>query len=209
MRQAAIKFARIREMILKFGEMSAQNDAARRDPKTKDVGDCLNLIMKMGVRPGSDSDTGAKVKAYGATTLEGRHVVVGEDGVRLRFVGKKGVNLDLPVLDEGLAHNLVERSKAAGPDGRLFGKVDDASLRDHVHTLDGGGFKTKDFRTHVGTSTAADLVSGIEAPKDEKTYRKMVMAVAKEVSSRLGNTPTIALQSYIDPTVFAPWRIAE
>jgi DNA topoisomerase IB len=34
------------------------------------------------------------------------------------------------------------------------------------------------------------------------------MAVAKTVSARLGNTPTIALQSYIDPTVFGAWKMA-
>jgi DNA topoisomerase IB len=30
--------------------------------------------------------------------------------------------------------------------------------------------------------------------------------VAKEVSSKLGNTPVVALQAYIDPRVFSDWR---
>lgn len=208
--QSAVKFARIFELSKKFAEVAAQNDQARKstDPKTRDAADCLDLIMRMGVRPGSETDTGAEKKAYGATTLEGRHVVRDENGVWLQFVGKKGVALNLPVTDKGLAKMLEARGKAAGPDGQLFGKVSDSSLRDHVHSLDGGDFKTKDFRTYVGTSTAARLVAKMAPPKDEKAYKKAVMDVAKEVSRTLGNTAAIALQSYIAPQVFAEWRIA-
>jgi phage-related protein (TIGR01555 family) len=205
---AAAKFDRIHELMGKFGEISEQNIDAQRssNAKVKDSADCLSLIMKMGVRPGSETDTGAKVKAYGATTLEGQHVVKDGDKVSLRFVGKKGVSLDLPVNDPDLAAMLVARSKSAGASGKLFPATNDKALLDHVHGLDGGGFKTKDFRTHVGTSTAYELVKQKPAPTTEKDYKKAVMEVAKEVSQRLGNTPTIALQSYISPTVFAEWR---
>jgi DNA topoisomerase-1 len=208
--QAAAKFDRIEELRGKFGYISDQNANAQRsdNPKIKDSADCLDLIMKMGVRPGSETDTGAKVKAYGATTLEGRHVVVGQDGVSLRFIGKKGVALNLKVNDEGLAEMLAERAMTAGQTGKLFPATDDKTLLAHVHTLNGGGFKTKDFRTHVGTSTAYALVAKQSPPKTMADYKKAVMAVATAVSRRLGNTPVIALQSYISPAVFAEWRAA-
>lgn len=65
------------------------------DPKISEPAKLAALIMSTGIRPGSESDTGAKVKAYGATTLEGRHVVTDSEGnTRLQFVGKKGVNID-------------------------------------------------------------------------------------------------------------------
>lgn len=208
--QAAAKFARISDLNKKFNDIKAQNAEAQMssDSKTQDSADCLDLVMKMGVRPGSESDTGAKVKAYGATTLEGKHVVVDGDRVSLKFVGKKGVVLDLPVTDPALATSLRRRAKKAGADGKLFPATSHAALLEHVHTLNGGGFKTKDFRTHLGTSTAADLVAKRPVPKNEKEYKKAVMDVAKHVSKLLGNTPTIALQSYISPVVFAQWRIA-
>ena len=44
------------------------------------------------------------------------------------------------------------------------------------------------------------------APKTEAERKKAVMSVAKVVSSKLGNTPTIALQSYIHPNVFEGWK---
>ena len=148
------------------------------------------------------------MKAYGATTLEGRHVVKTDAGVSLRFVGKKGVPLDLPVEDAALAKALLERAAKSGPNGKLFPAVTDKTLLEHAHTLDGGGFKTKDFRTHVGTATAYALVAARKAPGSMADYKKAVMDVAKEVSRKLGNTPIVALQSYVSPSVFAAWRIA-
>lgn len=202
------KFGRIHELIVKFNAISEQNKKAQssKDAKLRDSADCLDLIMKMGVRPGSDSDTGAKIKAYGATTLEGRHVVKTAEGVSLRFIGKKGVKLDLSVDDKNLANMLLNRAETAGADGRLFSNTGDKILLGYVHSLDGGSFKTKDFRTHVGTSTAYALVKAQQAPKTEAEYKRSVMVVAKQVSAKLGNTPVIALQSYISPAVFSGWR---
>jgi DNA topoisomerase-1 len=103
---------------------------------------------------------------------------------------------------------LVRRAKAAGPNGKLFPATNDKTLLDYTHSLDGGGFKTKDFRTHVGTATAYDLVQGQPKPTTLAEYKKRVMDVARKVSKKLGNTPAIALQSYINPAVFAEWRMA-
>lgn len=206
-KQAAVKFARIAELDDKFKTIAKQNAALAKDPGKQDVTDCLGLIMAMGIRPGSDRDTKAAKKAYGATTLEGQHVVVEGGQTFLRYTGKKGVSLNLPV-PSAWAKTLQARAKKAGPNGRLFGNVTDVALRDHVHSLDGGGFKTKDFRTHLGTSTAQELVEKMPVPKTQQEYRKAVMEVAKKVSSVLGNTPVIALQSYINPSVFGAWKAA-
>ena len=206
--QAAAKFARIKELDREFSGVEAQNHAARQsdNPRTKAAADCAALVMSMGVRPGSEDDTQAKVRAYGATTLEGRHVVIGDDGrVSLQFIGKKGVALNLPVTDPDIARMLLERKAAAGDGGQLFG-VNEKQLLDHVHSLDGGGFKTKDFRTLLGTRTAMQEVAKMPMPKNEKDYVKAVKAVASVVSKKLGNTPTVALQSYISPAVFGAWE---
>lgn len=208
-RQAKIKFARIQELDRKFDQVFDQNEAARKseDSRQRAAADCLALIMGMGIRPGSEDDTGAEKKAYGATTLEGRHVVIGEGGgVSLQFVGKKGVSLNLPV-PPALAKMLIERKRAAGEGGQLFA-INEKALLDHTHSLDGGGFKTKDFRTRLGTQTAVSAISEMTPPKNEAAYKKMVREVAVAVAKKLGNTPAIALQSYINPAVFAGWRAA-
>ena len=208
--QAALKFARIESLRKEYPAIENENmlGTLSSNPKTKDAAECLQLIMKMGVRPGSETETGAKVKAYGATTLEGKHVVQRDDGLHLVFTGKKGVNLDLRVEDKSLANMLKKRADQAGSDGKLFPNVSDKSLLDYTHTLGSGSFKTKDFRTRLGTQSAYDLVSNMPTPKTQKEYEKQVREIGKKVSEKLGNTPIIALQSYINPVVFSQWREA-
>jgi DNA topoisomerase I len=208
MRTAAAKFSRIRELLTKRDKIFAQNSANLQsaDANTKENAAVSQLIHSTGIRPGSDSDTGAKKKAYGATTLQGQHVTQDKDGnVVLKFTGKKGVDLSIPITDSQVATMLLERKKAAGDTGKLF-NTDDSKLRDYTHTLDGGGFKTKDFRTLKGTSTAIDQIKALPSPKNEKEYKAAVKKVATAVSQKLGNTPAIALQAYIDPTVFSGWQ---
>jgi DNA topoisomerase-1 len=208
--QAEAKFERIRELTDKSAAIAAQNDAnqASADPVLAEHAEVAALIMQTGLRPGSDKDTGAEKQAYGATTLLGQHVKVGTDGsVHLEFTGKKGVDLSIPVPDQ-LAASLRARADAAGPDGKLFPQVDNRSLSEYVGTLDGGNFKTKDFRTALGTATARTAMTKIATPKTEAAYKKAVREVAKVVSTKLGNTPTVALQSYIDPSTFSEWRHA-
>lgn len=196
------KYERITKLKKEFKNIWKENYAAVGND---DRAACLALIMKTGIRPGSDKDTHAKKKAYGATTLEGRHVIEEDGKVFLRYVGKKGVDLNIPIEDKELAVMLKERKKKAGENGRIF-NTNHNKLLNYSHTLDGGVFKPKDFRTHVGTSKAIETIKRVEAPKDFKEYKKSVMLVAKEVSKKLGNTPTVALQAYIDPRVFSEWR---
>ena len=209
-KQAEAKFLRVQALAEEFDEIHAENEANRksRKPKIKDAADCMRLIMETGIRPGSDADTGAEKKAYGASNLLGQHLVIEKGQAFLRFTGKKGVDLSIPIEDPETVKMLKRRAKEAGADGHLFPNINEKHLLDYTHSLDGGNFKTKDFRTHLGTATALEEVRKAEGkPTNEKEYKKMVMAVAKKVSTKLGNTPTIALQSYINPVVFADWRL--
>ena len=62
---------------------------------------------------------------------------------------------------------------------------------------------------HLGTSTAARLVAAMKPPKNEKDRTKAESVVGAQVAKILGNTATIALQSYVDTTVFSPWSLPE
>ena len=203
-RAAAEKFARILELTKKIREIKDENEKKAKGDK-KDDAECLRLIMETGIRPGSDRDTKAEKQAYGATTLQGHHVVVKKDGVHLDFIGKKGIHLDIPVRDKKTADNLLGRAKEAGKSGRLF-HTNEGELLEYTHSLDGGGFKVKDMRTMVGTTTAISLVKKMPVPQSESEYKKQVKEVAVAVSEKLGNTPVVALQAYISPLVFTGWR---
>jgi DNA topoisomerase IB/ADP-ribose pyrophosphatase YjhB (NUDIX family) len=209
--QAGLKFERVEELGKQMGLIDQQLIADRKsdDDKTKEHADAALLVRTMGVRPGSETDTKAKVQAYGATTLEGRHVRVSTTGnVRLNFTGKKGVGINLPVEDKQVAAMLVSRKADAGNSGQIFPHVSNSSLLDYVHdNLDHGGFKSKDFRTYLGTSTAQGLVSSMKEPATPKDYVKAVRSVASAVAEKLGNTPAVALSSYIAPQVFSGWKM--
>lgn len=207
-KQAALKFARNAELMRKAEKVKMENDRNLESPSepVRESAACLRLIMETGIRPGGEEETGASVKAYGATTLEGRHVVEQDGKVRLEFIGKKGVSLSIPVEDDYTAKMLLKRKQAAGDKGRVFG-INANMLRDYAHTLDGGSFKPKDFRTLRGTMIAVAEIDRVkEKPKDDKAFRKVVMGIAKIVAASLGNTPVIALQSYVNPSVWAKLR---
>jgi len=176
-----------------------------KNPRLRERASCARLVQATGIRPGSEKDTLADKKAYGATTLEGRHVSVQAGNVRLKFTGKKGVSLDLPVDDPVVSKDLIARKKAAGRTGKLF-DTNSRQVLSYNKSKDGGGYKTKDFRTAKGTNTAVDVINRMPKPRNAKEYKMAVRDVAKQVSAVLGNTPAIALQSYIDPTVFAGWK---
>lgn len=205
--QAAVKFKRVTELRKKREGIFKEIEKDRKNPELREQADCLRLVMQTGIRPGSTKDTGADYKSFGATTLEGRHVKVKGNKVFLEFVsGKnKGRPITIPVRDEATANMLRQRAAAAGKNGRLF-NTDANKLRDYSKTKDGGGFKTKDHRTALGTETALAAIKQSTPPTNKKEYKAMVKAVATEVSQTLGNTPSVALKSYIDPIVFAQWR---
>jgi len=200
---ADAKFARIKELDDKFDKISAEvkSDA----DKGVEEAAVLRLIMHTGIRPGSENETGGAKKAYGATTLRSYHVTGDEDNVRLKFVGKKGVNISVKVSDPEIKKDLLSRKEKAGLKEPIF-NTSSGKLLEYTHSKDGGAFKTKDFRTLLGTRIATAMVSKMRSPKTEKDYKKSVREVADKVAKQLGNTRIVALQSYIHPTVFSQWR---
>jgi DNA topoisomerase IB len=152
-------------------------------------------------------DTRYWLQSFGATTLEGRHVLETDKGVRLRFVAKETVWHDQLIGNPELAKMLVERKRSSQErGGRLFG-VDDSIVRGFSKKLDGGGFTPKDFRTMRACEIALEEVNNMgdccDSPED---YKTAVMLVAEKVSKTLGNRAEECLTSYIDPTIWSVWR---
>lgn len=201
--QRDLKHSRVREDLTpKINQMMRK---VGKDAKIgNDTAAALRLVMDTGIRPGSKKDTLAEKQAFGATTLEGRHVI-GDNpkNVTLQFVGKKGKDLNIKVTNKDVARDLLERRDRVGPDGKLF----NTSARKVLDYSKGfGEFMTKDHRTYNGTQAAIAQMKKIKAPTTKKEFKEAVRQVAIAASNKLGNTPAIALQRYIDPTIFAEWR---
>lgn len=191
------KFGRVQDL-MKSKDVLVQTIAKMKD---RDTADCLNLILHMGIRPGSTRDTKAKVEALGATTLRGENVVEEDGKVYLRFIGKKGVQQDHEVPNEDLGKMLVERKEKAGESGDLF-DTNDTKLRKVLKPL---GIHPKDLRTMLATSTAQEWLADVAPTDDPKEFAKIRNLVGDHVCSLLGNQRTMALNAYIDPSVFESW----
>ena len=205
---AAEKFARLKE----FGQAipalraSISADLSGDDPKLREVAAVLYLIDQTGFRIGSDTDTKAEAQAYGASTLQGRHVKVDGDKVVFDYTGKKNVRIHKSITDPTLAKIISERKTSAYSE-KLF-DVSQSAIRDYLKRF--GDFKVKDFRTYKGTKTALQELAKIKKmPKDEKSFRRIQMEIAKKVAKTLGNTPSVALSAYIDFSVWGKIRKPE
>jgi DNA topoisomerase-1 len=206
-RQDAAKFERLKDFnkVLPHAVDKMRADMLNKslDAKTRDSAAATYLISQTGIRIGSNKETGAEKQAYGASTLQGRHVKIDGEWMTLSFVGKKGVAQRIKLQDKDLANYIKE--KAADRRENIFAESSDANIRKYFHSIVGDQFEVKDMRTWTGTATALRVLSGLKPPKNEAAYKKGVKAVAKTVSDKLGNTPAMALKAYIDPTVFKSW----
>lgn len=203
---AAEKFSRLKEFHKELPVLRRRINAVLRDPKAsakdKDAAIVLTLIDRTAFRIGSDSETGAKEKAYGASTLQAEHVTVEGNKLTFAFTGKKGVAIRKTVRDQELAALIGPKLKRKG---RLF-RVDDDYVRQFLHDRD-GLFKVKDFRAYHATAKALEWIDRLPAPTTKREFSKARLAVARKVAEHLGNTPAVALGSYIDPAVWSKWEV--
>ena len=155
----------------------------------------------------------ARHGSRGLTTLRRRDAAVVTSITSLRFRGKSGKRQSLDIDDAELA--VVVAALAAGRPaapllaytrGRRRVPLTPKDVNAYVRAMTGGAFTAKDFRTLRGTILAADALARI-GPAGSKRDRKHAEVLAvKAASDALGNTPTVARSSYIDPRVFARYR---
>nr|WP_312024753.1 hypothetical protein [Nonomuraea sp. WAC 01424] len=101
--------------------------------------------------------------------------------------------------------------KALGTEGELLryrrakGGWDDVrseDINDYLRELVGCEVTAKDFRTwHATVLAAVGLAVSRHAPASGAARKRAVTRVMREVAEYLGNTPTVARASYVDPRV--------
>jgi DNA topoisomerase IB/2'-5' RNA ligase len=206
--QAEKKFTRIQQLMPHLEKM---DHAISQDAPHNDHAAALMLIRRMGMRPGSERDTGAEKHAHGATNLRAGHVKIDGGIVHFNFIGKEGKNLSFSVHDPEMADVLAPRLEGKGPNDRLFDTNEDKTRAYMKSTGVPQGFLLKDLRTVRANVIALREIAkqGGTLPKNKTEFQRMRKMVATAVSNELGNTPTMALSSYINPTVFTPWILDE
>ncbi len=146
--------------------------------------------------------------SFGLSTLERHHLSRSGDQLTFSFPGKSGIEHTVTIEDP-LSVAAIEAMRTRRGSARLFSYRGPAGWADlgsaHVNSylaeLFGGDFTAKDFRTWHATVLAARSLA-ITGPAPTPTARKRaVRAAVVEVAGYLGNTPTIARASYVDPRV--------
>ena len=148
--------------------------------------------------------------SYGLATIEQQHVKIAGDEVLFEYVAKSGQERQVVVRDaDVLAAVTVLKRRRGGSrgllayrDGRRWRDVTSDDINAYVKEVVGGDVSAKDFRTWHGTVLAAVALAGRLEDRASPTRRKRAVSTAmKEVAATLGNTPTVARGSYVDPKV--------
>ena len=148
--------------------------------------------------------------SYGLTTLERRHVRRRRDRLVFTFVGKSGVEHEVEIDDPSVIDAIEVMRRRRGEDPRLLAYKNGRSWRsllpelvnEYVRSSTGLEATAKDFRTwHATVLAAAALAETSEAGESKASRKRAISAAMKEVASFLGNTPSLARSSYVDPRV--------
>ena len=148
--------------------------------------------------------------SFGLTTLLREHVSRRGSALRFRFVGKSGIEHDIDIDDKAAieALDVMRRRRGGGDrllawkDGRTWRDLSSSDVNDYIRGCFGIYATANDFRTWHATVIAASALAETDEPGKTKASRKRAVSSAmKEVSEFLGNTPTLARTSYVDPRV--------
>lgn len=147
--------------------------------------------------------------SFGLTTMRTRHVDITGTTIEFRFRGKSGKDHAVKVSDRRLAR-VVQRCNDL-PGQVLFQYLDDdgerhsvesSDVNDYLKRISGADLTAKDFRTWAGTVLAAQALKALSAFDTKAAAKKNILEAVKNVSSRLGNTPSVCRKCYVHPQIF-------
>ena len=177
-------------------------------PRDKVLATAFRLLELGFFRVGGESyaeDNGS----YGLATLRKEHVRVGRGGeVEFSYAAKHHIERDIVLRDDDVRSVVgsLRRRRGGGEEllawrehGRWY-DVTSGDINHYLHDVVGEHVSAKDFRTWHGTVVAAAALAAQYAEGSSKTAQKrQVVAAMKQVAAQLGNTPTVARNSYVDP----------
>ncbi|MFY0408838.1 DNA topoisomerase IB [Solicola sp. PLA-1-18] len=148
--------------------------------------------------------------SYGLSTLRKDHCVVTAESMKFCFVAKSGKRQEIELVDDDARDALrtMRRRRGGGEellayrDGRKWRDIASDDINEYVRDVIGAEMTAKDFRTWHATVLAAVALAVSTSVAHSRTGKKRAISRAmQEVSGYLGNTPTVARASYVDPRV--------
>ena len=189
--------------------VTGQHLRKKKLSREKVLATMLRLLESAFFRPGNDSYS-KENKTYGLTTLRSKHLTIEGDEIIFHYNGKSGQEQEKHIVDSKLAKIVQQIDDMPGYE--IFKYLDENNqivdvksddLNQYIHEVMGEDFSAKDFRTWAGTMIAAIALNELGAVKkmEQEQMDKNIKEAVIKVSERLGNTPSVARSSYIDPRV--------
>jgi DNA topoisomerase I len=175
----------------------------------------VRLLDRGFFRIGTEIGKSGDLETFGLTTMRKDHVTVNGCEISFEYLAKGGKHRVHSVVDESVCQivKALKRRRSGGEELLAFREGSrwvDVTARDvnqWIKDMTGGDHSAKDFRTWTATVLAAVALSVSGPAAVTESARKRAEArAAKEVAYYLGNTPTVARNSYIDPRVFDRFR---
>jgi DNA topoisomerase-1 len=209
-----VEFARALPPLRERVEATLQTEGMGRDR----VLACSVRLLDRGFFRVGGEDYAVTNKSYGLATMLKRHVRLRDDVLVFDYPAKSGKRQMRAVVDPLVADVVgrLKRRSGGGPellawkDGRRWVDVRSEDINEYLKAATGLDVSAKDFRTWGATVLAAMAlaVSG-EAAATRTGRKRAISRAVKEVAHYLGNTPSVARASYIDPRVFDRYRDGE
>jgi DNA topoisomerase I len=148
---------------------------------------------------------------YGATTLQKHDVTVMRDGVAFDYIAKEGKRRTITITDDAVRSVVRALVRSDSTSDALFSFQDGGTwrpLRSHevstyIATRAGGHFTAKEFRTWNATVLMALLLANADPAPTSRSRTTTITAAVRGVADWLGDTPTVARASYIDPRLIS------
>ncbi|WP_213450494.1 DNA topoisomerase IB [Rhizomonospora bruguierae] len=172
-------------------------------------------LLDLGLfRVGGDEYANGDEPSYGIATLRPEHARAARGCVVFEYVAKGGIERVQTVRDPQVCEvlNALRRRRRGAErlfayrDGRQWRDVHSDDINGYLREASGGDMTAKDFRTWHATVLAAVELAGAGPKRSERARRQSITAAMRLVGEQLGNTPTVARTSYVDPRVLDLYR---
>lgn len=218
-RRSDSKYFRLLEFgkVLPMARKQITKDLRRKEfDERKVLAICVQLMQKTLIRIGNESYK-QLYGSYGLSTLKDKHVKINGNGMKLSFVGKKGVKQEVSLNDKSLGR-LIKKCRDI-PGQELFQyytnenehrPIDSGRINNYIKEITGSDFTAKDFRTWGGTLEALRQLAICNVNGDvDKTAKKVIVEVLDCVASKLGNTRAVCKSSYVYPLLLETFEQGE
>jgi DNA topoisomerase-1 len=192
-----------------------EHDIALGDMSREQVLACATRLLDRGFFRIGSEEYAVTNETYGLATMRKEHVTLDGEVIRFDYIAKERKRRVQAIIDPEVAAivGTLKRRRSGGEellayrrDGRWC-DVRSPDINAYLKAATGLDISAKEFRTWGATVLAAvGLAVNQPAYLTKAARKRAIVRAVKEVAYYLGNTPTVARNSYIDPRVFDRYR---